>query len=208
MKAGEPVHVLDQLDWQRQTAKLYADVRAERFPAVGHAGWAAVRDHLHADHPSSPADRSSFSGLHVARYDPAWRAAVRLEPAPPYRLEVDGRTGSAVAFERAGVLRTPWGPLDAWQLDSWGGGLWVPVRDRSSGTLSYDGGRYLYDTASGADLGTGPDGELVVDLNFLYAPPSAHDPREAWPVPPPGNVLEVVVPVGELTPAVPAPGPG
>lgn len=192
--------MLEELDWQRQMSKLYADVRAERFPAVAHAGWAAVRDHLHADHPCSPADRSAFAGLQVAPYDASWRVEARLEAAPPYRLETVAGSGTPVAFERAGVLRTPWGALDAWQLDSWGGGLWVPVRDRSNGTLSYDGGRYLYDTASGADLGAGPDGGLVVDLNFLYAPPSAHDPRFACPVPPASNVLEVAVPVGELSP--------
>ena len=192
--------VLDSLDWRRQTTQLYAGVRAEHYAAVAHAGWAAVRDHLHAEHPCSPADRERFAGLLVADYDPAWRAEVRLEPAPPHRLEVAAGPGGCMSFDRVGVLRTPWGPLDAWELDAWGGGLWVPVRDRGSGSLSYDGGRYLYDTACGADLGSAPDGGLVLDLNFLYAPPSAHDPRTACPLPPPGNVLDVVVPVGELSP--------
>ena len=118
---------------------------------------------------------------------------MRLEPAPPERLE----TREAV-FDRAGVLRTPWGPLDAWSLTSYGGGLWVPVRDAGSGRLSYGGGRYLYDTVKGADLGTTADGALVVDLNFLYAPSCAHDARWECPLAPTGNVLDVAVPVGEL----------
>ena len=96
------------------------------------------------------------------------------------------------------MLRTPWGPLDAWWLDAYGGGLWVPVRDAGSGRQSYGGGRYLYDTVKGADLGTTGDGALVVDLNFLYAPSCAYDPRWSCPLAPEGNALPVVVPVGEL----------
>ena len=83
-----------------------------------------------------------------------------------------------------------------WWLDSYGGGLWIPVKD--PGATSYGGGRYLYDTVKGADLGTTGDGTLVVDLNFLYAPSCAHDPRWVCPLAPAGNVLDVAVPVGEL----------
>jgi len=189
---------LELLDWRQRVHALYDGVRAEIYPHVAHAGWAAVRDQLFAEHPQSPVDRESFRGLDVPDHDPAWRAVVRLEPAEPLRIEVPTASDGVVPWERVGVLRTPWGPLDAWWLDSYGGGLWIPVRDAGSGTLSYGGGRYLYDTVKGADLGTTADGELVVDLNYLYAPSCAHDPRWSCPLPPPGNVLDVVVPVGEL----------
>ena len=190
---------LELLDWRRQVHALYEGVRAELYPHVAHAGWTAVRDQLFAEHACSPVvDREGFRGLAVGDYDPAWRVTTRLEPASPQRIELETATDGVVPFERAGVLRTPWGTLDAWWLASYGGGLWVPVRDAGSGRLSYGGGRYLYDTVKGADLGTTPDGELVVDLNFLYAPSCAHDPRWSCPLPPPGNVLDVEVPVGEL----------
>ena len=192
--------LLELLDWRRAMAELYAGVRRERHPAAAHGGWAAVRDRLYAEHPCSPADPDTFPGLHVAPYDPAWRAEVPLEAAPPLRLSAEAGPAGPVPFERVGVLRTPWGPLDAWRHDVWGGGLWVPVRDAGSGTRSYAGGRCLLDTAEGADLGPGADGGLVVDLNFLYAPDCAHDPRRACPLPPAGNVLDVVVPTGELLP--------
>jgi uncharacterized protein (DUF1684 family) len=71
----------------------------------------------------------------------------------------------------------------------------VPAKDPSSRT--YGGGRYLLDTAKGADLG-GTEAGLVIDLNFLYAPSCAHDPAWVCPLAPPGNVLGVPVEVGEL----------
>ena len=190
---------LELLDWRRQVHALYDGVRAELYPHVAHAGWTAVRDRLFSEHSCSPVpDRAAFAGLEVADHDPQWRAVVRLEPAEPQRLEVPTSTDGLVPFDRIGVLRTPWGPLDVWELATYGGGIWIPVRDAGSGSLSYGGGRYLYDTVKGADLGTTPDDELVVDLNFLYAPSCAFDPRWSCPLAPPGNVLDVVVPVGEL----------
>jgi uncharacterized protein (DUF1684 family) len=189
---------LARLDWRRRTTELYAAVRAESHPAVAHGGWAAVRDELYGSHPASPADSALFAGLDVPDHDPSWRVAVRLQDAPPKRIVLPSSADRVVPFDRVGTLRTPWGRLDAWQCASYGSGLWIPVRDAGSGTVSFGGGRYLYDSAHGADLGSAPDGELVVDLNFLYAPPCAHDPRELCPLPPPGDALDVVVPVGEL----------
>ena len=190
---------LELLDWRRQVFALYDGVRAELYPHVAHAGWSAVRDRLFGEHPQSPAvERAAFRGLPVADYDPQWRVTARLEPAAPQRIELPTSSDGVVPFERVGTLTTPWGTLDAWWLASYGGGLWVPVRDAGSGSLSYGGGRYLYDTVKGADLGTTFDGELVLDLNFLYAPSCAHDPRWSCPLAPEGNVLDVVVPVGEL----------
>ena len=191
---------LELLDWRRRTTELYVSVRAESHPRVAHGGWAAARDELYASHPGSPADRETFPGFRIPDHDPLWRAAVRLEEAEPQRVVLPSSADRVAPFDRVGVLRTPWGDLDAWQCAAYGSGLWLPVRDAGSGTLSFGGGRYLYDTGHGVDLGSTPDGELVVDLNFLYSPPCAHDPRVLCPLPPAGNELEVVVPVGELLP--------
>jgi uncharacterized protein (DUF1684 family) len=182
---------LSLLDWRRRVAELYAAVRADDDPARAHENWRRTRDHLFATHPQSPGP----GPLDVAPYDPAWRAEVALMPAEPAELVVQTGTDGTVVFDRAGVLRTPWGELDAWQLRQYAGGLWVPVKDPSPRT--YAGGRYLLDTAKGADLGE-RDGRLVVDLNFLYAPSCAHDPRWACPLAPAGNVLDLPVEVGEL----------
>ena len=97
------------------------------------------------------------------------------------------------------------GDLDVWWLASYGGGLFVPVKDALAGKQTYGAGRYLLDTVKGADLGGDVDlqtgrGTLVVDLNFAYNPSCAYDPQWACPLAQPGNTLPVPVPVGELYP--------
>jgi uncharacterized protein (DUF1684 family) len=186
------VSALTLLDWRRRVAELYAAVRAHDDPARAHELWRQTRDELFATHSDSPGP----GPLHVAPYEPRWRVLAELAPADPCELRVETGTDGTVVFDRVGVLRTPWGSLDAWQLRQYGGGLWVPVKDASP--RSYGGGRYLLDTAKGADLGE-QEGKLVLDLNFLYAPSCAHDPRWACPLAPPGNVLGVPVEVGELS---------
>jgi hypothetical protein len=207
-----PARPLALLDWRRRVAALYAEVRATADPEAAHARWRAGRDELLRHHPESPvppAERAAHRGADVAPYDPAFRFVVALAPAPPERLVVATGTDGVVSFARIGRLELPGiGTLDAWWLLQYGGGLFVPLRDATAGTLTYGGGRYVLDTAKGADLGTadGPDGaRLVVDLNFAYQPSCAYDPAWACPLAPPGNVVRTAVPVGER---YREPGPG
>jgi uncharacterized protein (DUF1684 family) len=86
--------------------------------------------------------------------------------------------------------------LDCFWLDGYGGGLFLPFGDTTNGTTTHGGGRYLLDTAKGADLG-GEDGRLVLDFNFAYNPSCAYDPRWVCPLAPPGNRLPVAVEAGE-----------
>ncbi len=193
---------LTLLDWRRRVHALYAEGRAADDPARAHETWRAGRDALLATHPDSPLlpeARSGFSGLPVAAYDPAWRFEVAVEAAEPAHLEVPTATDGTVVFDRIGRAVLPEvGSLDVWWLGSYGGGVFVPLKDASAGRRTYGGGRYLLDTVKGADLGGAP-GTLVLDLNFAYNPSCAYDPAWACPLAPPGNVLDVAVPVGEGT---------
>lgn len=196
---------LTLLSWRRRINDTYARVR-DLEPAEGHRLWRQARDELfatHTDSPLLPAKRSAFRGLPVAEYDPAWRFDAVLDTEiEARRLEVPTGTDGLVAFERIGLLRLPGlGTLDAWWLTSYGGGLFVPVKDALAGSGTYGGGRYLIDTVKGADLGGVIErGEVVIDLNFAYNPSCAYDPSWACPLAPPGNTLDVAVPVGELSP--------
>ena len=189
----------DVLDWRSRVTALYADVRAATDPAEGHATWVAGRDALLRTHPASPvpADRrSAYTGAEVGPYDPAYRFVVAVDrDLEPERREVATGTDGVVPLDRAGRVTLPdVGSLDVWWLGSYGGGLFLPVRDRAS--TSYGGGRYLLDTVKGADLGGDPEA-LVVDLNFAYQPSCAYDEAWACPLPGPTNTLAVEVPVGE-----------
>jgi uncharacterized protein (DUF1684 family) len=83
-------------------------------------------------------------------------------------------------------------------LAEYSGGFFLPSRDATNGRTTYGAGRYMLDTAKGADLGSDPArGTLVLDSNFAYHPSCAFDPRWSCPLAPVENRLDVPVEVGE-----------
>ena len=196
---------LDVADWRRRVFALYAAVRANPDAASAHEDWCAGRNDLFLHHPASAlleGDLAGFDGLPVAPYDPAWRFDLILEPAEDGRFEYEAGTDGTVPFERIGMITVPdVGALDVWRLTTYGGGLFVPVKDGLSGRHggTYGGGRYLLDTIKGADLGSDPRrNTLVLDFNFAYNPSCAYDPAWACPLAPASNTVSVEIPVGEL----------
>lgn len=201
---------LDVLDWRRRVAELYRVVRtaADDDPQNAHALWRRGRDELFSAHPASPlrgVDRERFEGLSYGAYDPAFRFVVPVDETPPVdpaasRFSYPTGTDGLVTFERVGVVDLPGtGTLVVWWLASYGGGVFLPLKDALAGTATFGGGRYVLDTVKGADLG-GRGRHLVVDLNFAYNPSCAYDPDWACPLAPASNSVEAEVPVGELVP--------
>jgi uncharacterized protein (DUF1684 family) len=193
---------LSLLDWRRRVARLYAEIRSAIDVRSAHELWRTTRDELLAHHPDSPippAERSAFAGVPVAPYDASLRFEVEVDrDVEPQHLDVETGTDGIVPFDRIGVVHLPGvGDLDVWWLASYGGGVFLPVKDATAGRQTYGGGRYLLDTIKGADLG-GDDGRLVVDFNFAYNPSCAYDARWLCPLAPPGNVVDIAITAGEV----------
>jgi uncharacterized protein (DUF1684 family) len=194
---------LDLLDWKRRVFALYAAARAEADPARAAAAWRAGRDALLRDHPQSPIpadERPAFAGLPYFDHDPAARVLAEVVPTEPQRFEVPASAGEAMAFVRFARARFAFGgepfELELYWLDAYGGGLFVPFADATSGAETYGAGRYLLDTVKGADLGS-EGGRLVLDFNLAYNPSCSYDPRWACPLAPPANRLPIPIRAGE-----------
>jgi hypothetical protein len=88
--------------------------------------------------------------------------------------------------------------LSLFWIEGYGGGLFVPFRDKTNRGDTYGGGRYLYDTLKGVDLGVDVD-NIIFDLNFAYNPSCAYNPRWVCPLSPIENQLPIPVTAGEKT---------
>jgi uncharacterized protein len=191
--------VLDLLDWKRTVFAVYAEVRAADDPRAAWERWREVRATLFRDHPQSA--RPGYTGLDYFHYDPAWRFTAEVVPVQPESRKIAGSGPEPVAGTRFAVAQFDGGELELFWLEAYGGGLFLPFRDATSGVATYGGGRYLLDTVKGADLGS--DGSrLVLDFNFAYNPSCAYDPKWACPLSPPANRLAAAVEAGEKKPEV------
>jgi uncharacterized protein (DUF1684 family) len=189
------------LDWRRRVAAMYADVRAtaDRDPAGTLAAYRAARDELfrsHPDSPLAPEDRGAFTGVPYWDHDPALRFEAVVEPAERRPATASSLSGTSFAIERIGRVRLPIGELEVYWIEVYGGGIFIPFRDGTSGSETYGAGRYLLDTIKGADLGGRGDG-LVLDFNYAYHPSCAYDPRWVCPLAPRENWLEAPIRAGE-----------
>ncbi|MBW3588691.1 MAG: DUF1684 domain-containing protein [Actinobacteria bacterium] len=193
--------MLELLDWRRRIADLYHEVRSME-PERGWRHWRDTRDRMFGEHPESPIPqdkRSRFNGLSYFDYDPSARVAVKLAPATEEHFDVGSRDGTH-GFTRFGtaefILLDTQISLELYWLDGYAGGLFLPFRDATAGAVTYGAGRYLLDTAKGADLGD-EDGGLVLDFNFAYHPSCAYDPKWACPLAPPANRISIPIEAGE-----------
>ena len=197
-------------DWRRRVATLYADVRAMAAvdPAGALAHWRSVREMLYRTHSQSPvldSERASFRAHHFD-HDPTLRFALDIEPAPlpapgALSLELPNSGTVTLAFIRIGTVRIPFADgerrLSLFWMAGYAGGLFLPFRDATNGPETYGAGRYLLDTAKGADLGTDDVGRLILDFNFAFQPSCAFDPQWACPLAPTENRLDLPVRAGE-----------
>jgi uncharacterized protein len=195
---------VDLWDWRRQVAELYAGIRAASGPEAAWRRWRDTRDRrfrAHAQSPFAPHERAAFRGLPYFPYDPRLRFLVEIEAADDARSEtmMVGADGSVTLqpFARtSGLADALGGELTLYWISLYGGGVFLPFRDATSGTTSYAGGRYLLDTIKGADLGM-VGGRVLLDFNFAYNPSCAYSEQWICPLAPPANALPGPVKAGE-----------
>ncbi len=201
-----PPAALTLAHWRRTVAELYADVRrlAQTDPRAAWYYFRARRDDLFRNHPQSPltpAQRAAFDGLPYFPYNPAWRLTGTFHPPRNQKtqtvtLPADGEFRYSPVADIHFRVENEWLVLTLFWIEGYGGGLFLPFKDATSGGATYGGGRYLYDTIKGADLGA-DETEIVLDFNFAYNPSCAYDSRWVCPLSPPENTLSVAVTAGE-----------
>lgn len=197
---------LELSDFRRRVAALYLGE-----PREGEEGLEAFRrgrEKLWLEHPASSLtseQRRRFGGLPWFPYDPAARVTVGLQPAATddegLVVETGGDDG-VIEYRRVGRLETGFGALTLFWMTGYGGGLFLPMRDATSGAETYGGGRYLTDTVKGTH-GRGLEwpaagDELILDFNYAYNPSCAYNAHWACPLAPAENRLEAAVRAGEL----------
>jgi uncharacterized protein (DUF1684 family) len=195
-------------EWRRAVADMYAAVR--RAPADEQARavdtFRKARDDLFATHsesPLEPATRTCFDGLRYYPFNPVHRVRGAIDRGvDSASVEVNLDAEGVLRYSRVGrvhfALNGQSATLDLFWVEGYGGGLFLPFRDATNGRTTYAGGRYLYDTIKGADLGVNGH-EIVLDFNYAYNPSCAYNPRWVCPLPPPENRLSFTIDVGELS---------
>ena len=196
---------LDLVDYRRRVGDLYrlrGEGELERFRRG--------RDELFRSHPQSPIeDRAGFAGIDYFPANASFRLAARVEWAErPEELVVQtGGEDGAIPYLKVGRLGFEYcgrlHHLTILALRGYGGGLFLPFSDLTSGRETYGGGRYLFDTIKNTDglalEATAGSSEVVIDFNYAYNPSCAYSPAWACPLAPPENRLPLLVTAGERT---------
>ena len=183
---------LELWDYRRRVASIYEEVRRVGTGPDSWRMWRDKRDRLFASHPQTPIeDTDDFEGLPYFDYEPEMATGGFFTSETPVVWGGFSRVGQ-VEFE----LREQQFRLPVFWLDAYGGGLFLPFKDRTNGSITYGGGRYLLDTVKGADLGHSQD-EIVLDFNFSYHPSCVHSDRWTCPLAPIDADLDIEVTAGE-----------
>jgi uncharacterized protein len=151
----------------------------------------------HGDHSPLPEeDLEGFSGLDYFEENPALLFELEIDEDAPGSNQVitlDTSDGDKMDFLRAGLITFAVGDHEVSltvmkDLDR--GRYFLPFTDRTSGTVTYEGGRYL-------DPQRDRSGTLRVDFNYAYNPYCAYSEGWSCPLPPEENALDVAIEAGE-----------
>ncbi|MGE0813687.1 MAG: DUF1684 domain-containing protein [Vicinamibacterales bacterium] len=160
-----------------------------------------------SDSPIKPGDQAKFLPISYFDIDPAYAAPATLRLLDERtRLVMPTSTGKLRDMERVGFLEfTLKGQPQKLTAFSEAGQpvsrLFVPFSDLTSGTETYQAGRYM-------DIDPQTSGVYVVDFNSAYHPYCYYNSDYDCPFPPAENRLKVPIRAGERLRAADALAPG
>ena len=137
--------------------------------------------------------RRNFKGLHWFPVDESYKVTARFEAfAEPKEVMVPNVLGGSFKMKSPGVLKfaLKGKEYSLQPVDEGDGTLFIIFRDKSSASETYKSGRFLY-----ADKPV--NGEAILDFNKAENPPCAFTPFATCPLPPPQNILDAEIEVGE-----------
>jgi uncharacterized protein (DUF1684 family) len=204
---------LDLYDFRQRVAALYRErneaLKRGVLPVSAWERFRTARDDLFAHHPQSALDeeqRKVFHGLDYFPYNDDARVVGTLTTDVETEHSMVGTSGEdAMPMSPVSRLQFVLGgevcALTLYWIDAYGGGLFLPFRDRTSPGETYGGGRYLIDTVKGSDFPRisrlGQGARVTLDFNYAYNPSCAYHYQWACPLAPPENHLPVEVRAGE-----------
>jgi uncharacterized protein (DUF1684 family) len=144
--------------------------------------------------PVNPPDRDKFLPLSYFPIDESYSVPAQLEPATSReRLQMPTSVGKLREVERVGRLKFSLKgqslQLSAFIEDE-SGRLFVPFSDLTSGTETYQAGRYM-------NLDPTATGIYIIDFNIAYHPYCYYNETYDCPLPPAENRLAIPVRAGE-----------
>ena len=147
----------------------------------------------------SPA-RAGFHGLNWYEPDPSYRVTARWVPFKPAQVEeIATVIGTTLRLPAPGLAMFKLGDkilsLEPVIEDPSGKTLFFILRDETSKSTTYGGGRFLHTGLP--DHGLDQPGNLTLDFNQLENPPCAYTDYATCPLPPEQNRLGVAIEAGE-----------
>jgi uncharacterized protein (DUF1684 family) len=205
---------LDLYDYRCRVAEMYR-IRRRALLAGEDAAtvlqrFREARNELFAKHSQSALDmeqKRKFRGLNYFPSNPSMCVEAGIDTnVEPEQLSVAMNAEETMTMTMVGRLHFTLEGVDValslYWLNIYGGGLFLPFRDRTSPSESYGGGRYLFDTIKGSDFqatrGALGIERIVLDFNYAYNPSCAYNDRWVCPLAPFENRLQVPIRAGEL----------
>ncbi len=158
------------------------------------------RDKFFKDDSHSPlkeADRKTFKGLHYYPIDlnSAMVGPIERYPIEPKPLYINLHTskGNERKYVKYGRFKFKWmGKEYALQIyrPLGGGELFLPFKDKTSGTETHSNGRYL-------SIESMPGGKVLIDFNRAYNPFCEFNEKYTCPFAPEENMLDIPIRAGE-----------